>query len=110
MPFMDGHYLTESKAKDVRERVKPVASLQMVMRITEYSFGRRVSGRGGGRLLEVLVATLWTTFPQVTAIPGEGVLLVAGAEDARAIIVTTADALWLVDAKASGLKLPGEQE
>ena len=24
MPFMDGHYLTESKAKDVRERVKPV--------------------------------------------------------------------------------------
>ncbi|WP_158529964.1 acyl-CoA dehydrogenase family protein [Paracoccus sediminilitoris] len=31
--------------------------------------------------------------------------MVAGAEDARAIIVTTADALWLVDANASGLTL-----
>jgi spermidine synthase len=40
-------------------------------------------GGAAGRLLDVLSATLRQVFPQVVAVPGEGVLLVAGREEAE---------------------------
>lgn len=62
---------------ECRERMAPDGVL--VMRT---GVGDTYLGGGGGRLLEVLVSTLRAAFPQVAAIPGEGVLLVAGGERA----------------------------
>jgi spermidine synthase len=60
-----------------RQRMAPDGVL-----VVRTGVGDTYLGGGGGKLLEILVSTLRAVFPEVAAIPGEGVLLVAGGEHA----------------------------
>jgi len=51
--------------------------------VVRVGVGDTYLGGAGGRLLAVIAATLRESFPQVTAVPGEEVLLAAGREPAR---------------------------
>lgn len=64
--------------EECRDRMAPDGVL--VMRT---GVGDTYLGGGGGRLLEVMVSTLRSAFPEVAGIPGEGILLVAAGEHAE---------------------------
>jgi hypothetical protein len=61
-----------------RNNMKPDGVLVLRLEITDTYLGG-----SAGRLLEVLASTLREVFPQLVAVPGEEVLMVAGRERAR---------------------------